>query len=69
MYDDGDVASLADLHDCLGITSTPKDHDYIWTRVDCGDSLLVETKLVESGFMGMDEPVLVIDPVIFPSKD
>ena len=69
MYDEGDVASLADLHDCLGITSTPKDHDYIWTRVDCGDSLLVETKLIENGFMGMDEPVLVIDPVIFPSKD
>ncbi len=69
LYYEAEAVSLADLHDCLGITATSRDHDYIWSRLDYGDSLLVETKLMEDGFMGMDEPVLVINPVVLPVKD
>ena len=69
IYYEADIVSLADLHDCLGITATPKDHSYLWSRVDCGDNLLIDTLMEEKGFMGMDEPVLIINPVIFPRKD
>ena len=69
LYDNIACVSLGDLHESLDIIETTRDESYGWNSAIHGYGILVSTDLKKEGFMGMDEPVLVIIPNGLPEKD
>lgn len=68
-YDNIDCVSLWDLHNELDIIASPRDDTYGWNSAIHGGGILISTDLRKDGFLGMDEPVLVLIPHAFPEKD
>jgi len=69
LYETEEYVSLADLHDNLGITSIMKDHDFGWNTGLHGAIMIISITLMEGGYMGMEEPVLLLEPNALPERN
>ena len=69
LFENLHYANLNDLYRCLGIYETTKGSIYGWNYYIHGPGEILKVQLIENGFKTMDEPVLVISPVVFPEKN
>lgn len=70
LYENNICVNLNDLYSLLGIHETTRGRIYGWNIAIHGQhTTLLRVELINSNFMMMDEPVLVITPTVFPEKD
>lgn len=70
LYENYICISLNDLYELFGIYTTNRGRIYGWNAaLNEFGAQLFKLDLIENGFMTMDEPVLVITPLITPEKD
>lgn len=69
VYDQENFISVADLHDSIGTKNFARDHDDGWSKLIHGNIKIINLEYKPMGFMGMDEPVLVLSATIPPVKD
>lgn len=69
MLENGVCVCQNDLFSCLRIHESNTGRIYGWNSVIHSDGELYSIATMSNGYMGMEEPVLVLEPKHYPIKD